>query len=54
LRDGNEVIKKTVELGQLLGDQVEVKTSLPNNAQLILTNMERYDPKVHAISEIEQ
>lgn len=49
LWNGNDVEKKTVQLGQLLGTQIEVKTSLPSWSLLILTNMERYDPKVHEV-----
>lgn len=49
LRNGSSIEKKTIELGQLLGTQIEVKSSLPSRSQLVLTNMERYDPKVHEI-----
>ncbi len=49
LWNGSELEKKTVQLGQLLGTQIEVKSSLPSGLQVIITNMERYDPKVHEI-----
>lgn len=51
LRDGSEVIKKTVALWQLLGSQIEIKTQLPTNMKLILTNIERYDPNLQQIVE---
>lgn len=45
LRNNGQIEKKTVELGSLLGNQIEIRTPLPATAEIILTNIEAYDPK---------
>ena len=45
LRDGKEIIRKTIDLGQFFGDMVEVTSSIPLTEQLILSDIAQYDPE---------
>mgnify|MGYP003491563791 FL=1 len=45
LRDGKEIIRKTIDLGQFFGDMVEVTSSVPLTEQLILSDISQYDPE---------
>lgn len=45
LWDGTEIKKQTVTLWSLLGQQIEIITSLPANTQVVLSNLDAYDPR---------
>lgn len=49
VRDGNEIQKRIITLWSLLGDQVEVLSELSPTEQLIVSNVERYDPQIHTV-----
>ena len=49
LRNGTEIKKQTISLGKVFGNNIEIKTVLPKDSSLVLTNLDAYDPKTMEI-----